>query len=175
MSTLPTEQSWKVTVDLLSDLKNKGYEISSSLNQDLSMVRSQIGFYKRDPTSNELMQQLMKAEMTLTQIQEQLMSLAKDEGEEYLKKWEDAFKKASSGEKVANMNNLGSRFIVNAPPGLSSARIILNKPLSEERVQEIAEYENVILEFDDDVTIAVYGDRNKVQKALKELGPFFSE
>lgn len=175
MNTLPTEQSWKVTVDLLSDLKNKGYDLSSSINQDLSMVRSQIGFYKRDPSSNELMQQLMNAEMTLTQIQEHLMNLAKNEGKEYFEKWELAFKKASKGENVANMSNLGSRFIVNAPPGLSSARLILKKPISEERVQEIAEYENVIIEFDDDVTIAVYGNKSNIQCALKELGPFFSE
>ena len=175
MNTLPTEQSWKVTVDFLSDLKSKGYDIPNSINQDLSMVRSQIGFYKRDPSSPELMQELMKGEMTLTQIQEQLVSLAKNEGEEYVKNWENIFKKAAQGEKVTKMPQLGSKFIVNAPPGLSSARIILKKPISEERIQEIAEYENVILEFDDDVTIAVYGDRNKVQKALKELGPFFSE
>ncbi len=175
MNILPTEQSWKVTVDLLSNLKSKGYNIPNELNQDLSMVRSQIGFYKRDPSSPELMEQLMKAEMTLTQVQEQLINLAKNEGEEYVENWENIFKKASQGEKVTNMPKLGSRFIVNAPPGLSSARIILDKPISEERVQEVAEYENVILEFDDDVTIAVYGEREKVQKALKELGPFFSE
>ncbi len=175
MNILPTEQSWKVTVDLLSDLKSKGYTIPNALNQDLSMVRSQIGFYKRDPTAPELMQELMKGEMTLTQVQEQLITIAKSEGDAYVEEWEERFKKASQGEKVTDMPKLGSRFIVNAPPGLSSARIILNKPISEERVQEIAEYENVILEFDDDVTIAVYGDRNKVQKALKELGPFFSE
>lgn len=175
MNILPTEQSWKVTVDLLSDLKSKGYSIPNAINQDLSMVRSQIGFYKRDPTAPELMQQLMKGEMALTQVQEQLITIAKNEGDAYVEEWEDRFKKASQGEKVTDMPKLGSRFIVNAPPGLSSARIILKKPISEERVQEIAEYENVILEFDDDVTIAVYGDRNKVQNALKELGPFFSE
>ena len=93
MNILPTEQSWKVTVDLLSNLKSKGYNIPNELNQDLSMVRSQIGFYKRDPSSPELMEQLMKAEMTLTQVQEQLINLAKNEGEEYVENWENIFKK----------------------------------------------------------------------------------
>jgi hypothetical protein len=48
-------------------------------------------------------------------------------------------------------------------------------PLSEDRVQEIAEYENVIIEFEEDALLVVYGDKENIKKSLQELSSFFKE
>ena len=41
---------------------------------------------------------------------------------------------------------------------------------------EICEYENVIIEFDDnDVSVFVFGEKDNIQCALKEMSPFFHE
>lgn len=175
MNPLPIEQSWMITVDLLSDLQKKGYEIPHTINTELGIVRSQIGFYKRDKTAPEMMKEYMNAEMSLTRIQESLISLAKKVGPTYVEKWEIALKKANKGEKVVEVPQLGSHFVINTPPGFSSGRITLTKPISEERVQDIAEYFNLIIEFEDDVTLSFYGDKENVQKGLREMAPFFNE
>ena len=118
---------------------------------------------------------LANADMTLNRIQESLISMAEEEGEEYLDKWLDYLKRATKGEKVFEMPQSRSKFLINTPPGMSSGRITLKNPLAEERVNEIAEWNGLIIEFDDDYTVALYGDKDKVQHGLKEMGPFFSE
>ena len=37
------------------------------------------------------------------------------------------------------------------------------------------EYFNLIIEFEDDVTLSFYGDKENVQKGLREMAPFFNE
>jgi hypothetical protein len=54
-------------------------------------------------------------------------------------------------------------------------RVNFKIPLAEDRVQEIAEYHNVIIEFEDDRLVAVYGDPKNLKLSLKELGTFFKE
>ena len=79
------------------------------------------------------------------------------------------------GEEVFEFANSRSRFLVNTPPGLTTGRINLRVPLAEERVQEIAEWNGLIIEFDDDVTIELHGDKPDLQFGLKEMGSFFLE
>ena len=54
-------------------------------------------------------------------------------------------------------------------------RITFKTPLPEERVQEIAEYHNVIIEFQTDTLLVIYGDKQNIQDSLKEMSSFFSE
>ena len=68
-----------------------------------------------------------------------------------------------------------SEFVVGAPPGFSMVRITFKAPLPEERIQEIAEYHNVIIEFLTDTLIAIYGDKQNIQDSLKEISSFFTE
>lgn len=173
--SLPSEQNWLIIVNLLTDLKKKGYDIPDYINKDVALARSSINFYKRDTSHPDMINELARADMTLTEIQDFLLDIAKDFSEEYLDKWLDRFKRASMGEEVFNLPDSTSKFLINTPPGMSSGRINLKKPLAEERVQEIAEYNGIIIEFDDDTTIAIYGDKNNVQSGLKEMAPFFSE
>lgn len=173
--SLPSEQTWLVLIKLLTDLKKKGYEIPDDFNPELALIRSSINFYKKDPSHIDMINALAKAEMSLNNIQESLISLAEMEGEEYVEKWNDLLKSASKGEEVFQMPQSRSKFLVNTPPGMSRGRITLKSPLAEERVQEIAEWNGLIIEFDDDYTVALYGDKSDVQFGLKEMGPFFAE
>ena len=141
----------------------------------MGLIRSSISSYKRDPSHPDLINGLAKAEMSLNNIQGTLLTLAEQEGEEYVDEWLDLFKRVMMGEEVFEFAKSRSKFLVNAPPGLTTGRINLKVPLAEERVQEIAEWNGLIIEFDDDVTVELHGDKPDLQVGLKEMGSFFLE
>lgn len=172
---LPSEQNWLVLHHLITDLNKKGYEIPSGINPEMGIIRSSISSYKRDPSHPDLINGLAKAEMSLNNIQGTLLTIAEEEGEDYIDYWMDLLKQAMQGKEVFEFPQSRSKFIVNTPPGLTTGRITLKVPLAEERVQEIAEWNGLIIEFDDDVTIELHGDKPDLQAGLKEMGSFFIE
>lgn len=173
--SLPSEQNWLVLHHLLTDLNKKGYDIPDGVNPEMGLIRSSISSYKRDPSHPELINGLAKAEMSLNNIQGTLLTIAEEEGDEYVDYWLDLFKKVMHGEEVFEFAKSRSKFLVNTPPGLTTGRINLKVPLAEERVQEIAEWNGLIIEFDDDVTVELHGDKPDLQNGLKEMGSFFLE
>ncbi|MBQ6512502.1 DUF2096 domain-containing protein [Methanobrevibacter sp.] len=173
--SLPSEQNWLVLHHLITDLNQKGYEIPSGINPEMGLIRSTISSYKRDPSHPDLINGLAKAEMSLNNIQGTLLTMAEQEGEEYVDEWMELLKKVMRGEKVFEFADSKSTFLVNAPPGLTTGRINLKVPLAEERVQEIAEWNGLIIEFNDDVTVELHGDKPDLQVGLKEMGSFFLE
>ena len=173
--SLPSEQTWLVLNNLIRDLKSKDYEIPEGINPEMGLIRSTISSYHRDPTHPELINCLANAEMSLNNIQGTLLTIAENEGEEYVDHWLDLLKQVMKGEELFEFANSRSRFIVNSPPGLTTGRINLRVPLAEERVQEIAEWSGLIIEFDDDVTVELHGDKEDLQSGLKEMGSFFLE
>ncbi len=173
--SLPSEQNWLVLNNLLKDLMQKGHEIPTGLNPEMGIIRSSISSYKRDPSHPDLINSLAKAEMSLNNIQMTLLSIAEEEGEEYVDHWLDLLKQAMQGKKVFEFADSRSKFLVNTPPGLTTGRINLKVPLAEERVQEIAEWHGLIIEFDDDVTVELHGDKEDLKIGLKEMGSFFLE
>ena len=173
--SLPSEQTWLVLNNLIRDLKSKDYEIPDGINPEMGIIRSTISSYHRDPTHPELINGLANADMSLNNIQGTLLTLAEEEGEEYVDYWLDLLKQVMKGEELFEFPNSKSRFLVNTPPGLITGRINLRVPLAEERVQEIAEWNGLIIEFEDDVTVQVHGDKEDLQFGLKEMGSFFLE
>ena len=173
--SLPSEQNWLVLHHLLTDLNKKGYDIPDGVNPEMGLIRSSISSYKRDPSHPELINGLAKAEMSLNNIQGTLLTIAEEEGDEYVDYWLDLLKKVMHGEEVFEFAKSRSRFLVNTPPGLTTGRINLKVPLAEERVQEIAEWNGLIIEYEDDVTIQLHGDREDLKFGLKEMGSFFLE
>ena len=173
--SLPAEQNWLVINNLLNDLTKKGYEIPSGINPEMGLIRSSISSYNRDPSHPELINGLANAEMSLNNIQGTLLTIAKEEGDDYVDKWLDLLKQAMQGKEVFEFADSRSKFLVNAPPGLTTGRINLRVPLAEERVQEIAEWNGLIIEFDDDVTVELHGDKEDLKFGLKEMGSFFLE
>ena len=173
--SLPSEQNWLILNNLITDLHKKGYEIPKGINPERGLIRSSISSYKKDPSHPDLINGLAKAEMSLNSIQGTILSIAENEGDEYVDHWLDLFKRAMKGEEVFEFPKSRSTFLVNTPPGLTTGRINLKVPLAEERVQEIAEWNGLIIEFDDDVTVALHGDKPDLQVGLKEMGSFFLE
>lgn len=175
MSDLPAEQTWMILVELLSDLRKKGVEIPSPVTEDIRMARTTLNFYKVDPTDPERMVELKRLNDFLNSAQDPLLTLADDQGEDYLEKWLEKLKKASRGEQIYQIKDKKSRFVPGAPSGFSMARITFKKPLSEDRVQDIAEYHNVIIEFEEDHIVLIYGDKENIKESLKEISSFFKE
>ena len=173
--SLPSEQNWLVLQHLISDLTKKGYEIPKGINSEMGLIRSTISSYKRDPSHPDLINGLANAEMSLNNIQATLLTMAEEEGDEYVDYWFDLLKQVMQGKEVFEFAKSRSTFLVNTPPGLTTGRITLKVPLAEERVQEIAEWNGLIIEFDDDVTIELHGDKPDLQVGLKEMGSFFLE
>ena len=173
--SLPSEQNWLILNNLITDLHKKGYEIPKGINPEMGLIRSSISSYKKDPSHPDLINGLAKAEMSLNSIQGTILSIAENEGDEYVDHWLDLFKRAMKGEEVFEFPKSRSTFLVNTPPGLTTGRINLKVPLAEERVQEIAEWNGLIIEFGDDVTVALHGDKPDLQVGLKEMGSFFLE
>ena len=173
--SLPSEQNWLILNNLIKDLTKKGYKIPDGINPEMGLIRSSISSYKRDPSHPDLINGLAKAEMSLNNIQSSLITLAEEEGEEYVDHWLDLLKQAMQGKEVFKFADSRSKFLVNAPPGMTTGRINLRVPLAEERVQEIAEWNGLIIEFEDDVTVELHGDKKDLQTGLKEMGSFFLE
>ena len=173
--SLPSEQNWLVLFNLITDLNEKGYDIPQGINPEMGLIRSSISSYKRDPSHPDLINGLAKAEMSLNTIQGTLLTIAEQEGDEYVDFWLDLLKQVMMGKEIFEFPDSRSKFLVNTPPGLTTGRINLRVPLAEERVQEIAEWNGLIIEFDDDVTVELHGDKKDLQVGLKEMGSFFLE
>lgn len=171
--SLPSEQNWLVLQNLIIDLTKKGYEIPNGINPEMGLIRSSISSYKRDPSHPELINGLAKAEMALNNIQGTLLTIAEEEGENYVDYWLDLLKQVMKGEELFEFAKSRSKFLVNTPPGLTTGKINLKVPLAEERVQEIAEWNGLIIEFEDDVTVQLHGDQEDLKTGLKEMGSFF--
>ncbi len=78
--SLPSEQNWLVLYNLISDLSKKGYEIPQGINPEMGLIRSSINSYKRDPSHPELINGLAKAEMSLSNVQGTMLTIAEQEG-----------------------------------------------------------------------------------------------
>ena len=175
MSNLPVEQTWMVLVELLTDLRKRGVEIEPSIPEDIRMAKTTINFYKVNPADPERMKEVKRINDFLNTAQNKLMDLAETQGNEYRAQWIKKLTQASRGEKVYDIPDKKSEFVVGAPPGFTMVRITFKAPLPEERIQEIAEYHNVIIEFLTDTLIAIYGDKQNIQDSLKEISSFFTE
>ena len=173
--SLPVEQTWLILVNLLTDLKKKGVNVPISVNKNISLLKTSINFYKRDTNHPDMLKEFDRVNIIVSEVQSELVGYASEISEEYSELWLDKLKRANLGQTVYSTPNTSSKFNSNPPPGFSIARFHLKKPISEDRVQEIAEYYNLIIEFDDDVTIAIYGDSDNIKKGLQELAPFFNE
>jgi len=172
---LPIEQTWLILVDLLTNLKKKGVDVPSSINKEISLLKTSINFYKRDTSHLDMIKEFDRANIIITNVQDKLLSYAEEIDKEYYNEWVDKLRRANLGEEIYKQAETASRFIGSAPPGFSAGKVHLKKPIAEDRFQEIAEYFNLIIEFEDDVTVALYGDSDNIKKGLKEIAPFFNE
>lgn len=171
---LPAEQVWLVLSEFLSDLHKRNIETPKEINKNMGLTKTQISFYKKDTSHPDMIRELSRANIALSEIQNELIDIAEEKvSEDYADEWMDKIKRANRGEKLYDVPDIHSKFNLNPPPGFSTGRITLKKPISEERVQDIAEYYGLIIEFEDDLTISLYGDKDKVKEGIQEMAGFF--
>jgi len=175
MNDLPVEQTWLILVDLLTDLRKKEMHIPDKVTKNLRLARSTINFYKSDPTNPEMMKELKRINDFLNSIQGTLIDIAEEVDIEYRNEWLQKLMRASRGEKVVEKQDSSPGFVVGAPAGFSMVRVTFKEPLSEERLNDVAEAYGVIIEFEKDDVVAIYGDKDNVKKSLKEIASFFNE
>lgn len=171
----PLYLRWTVLDHLLKAL-NKNYEIPTSIIKDLQLARTLTNFYLDDPTDKDRMKELPRIEGLLNSIEQNLMIIADNEGKEFTDEWTQYLLDASKGKEIFKGIKIQSKFIPGMPANFEFVRFNFNDPIAEERFIEICEYENVIIEFDDnDKSVFVFGEKPQITSALKELSPFFAE
>lgn len=175
MTDLPIEQTWLILVELFTDLKKKNVEIPDEVTKNIRLARSTINFYKSDPNNPEMMNELRRINNLLNSVQNTLLDFSDEIGEEYKEEWIESLKRAARGETVIEKEVSAPKFVVGAPAGFSMVRVNFNEPMSEERINDIAEEYGIIIEFEEDNIIALYGDKEKVKESLKEIASFFKE
>ena len=171
----PLEQRW-VVLDHLLKILNKKYDVPTEIFKNLQYARSLINYYNQDPADAEHAKELPRIDSLLNDTELKLMGMSGMEGEEFVADWEQKLLDASMGKEVFKQAKIQSKFIPGLPSNFDSVRFNFKNPISEERFMEICEYENVIIEFDDnDYSVFIFGDDNNIQRALKEMAPFFME
>lgn len=169
------DQTWLLLVELLTDLNKKGGDVPTSINEELSLLKTSINFYKKDPSHPDMMNELKRINDTINSLQDKLLQMAEEVSAEYYNEWLENLKKVSKGEELYKPKDTKSRFIVGAPPGFNAARVTLKEPIAEERVHDIAEDNNLIIEFEEDNVIALYGQGDNLKEGLKKMGSFFKD
>ena len=167
--------TYEYIYNLLKQL-NKKYDIPAEVVKNLQYSRSLTHYYLQDPTEPDRAKELPRIDSLLNDTELKLMGMAGMEGEDFVADWEQKLLDASKGKEVFRQSKIQSKFIPGMPANFDFVRFNFREPIHEERFMEICEYENVIIEFDDnDSSVFVFGEESNIQKALKEMAPFFTE
>ena len=168
------EQLWLVLSDLFQDLNRKN--ISVDVASELRSCKTLIRFIQTSAVhpSKELTtidSSLQKLQQILGKIQSNLISAALTVNEGYVRDWTSKIDKAERGELNYIMVHTPSEFVPGLPRDVEEGwvRLTLQKPIGEERVQDVAEQFGVIVEFIDEFRIIISGRKASVKKAVKDV------
>ena len=173
--TNPLDQRWLVLDNLLRELFST-HEIPRDVIQNLQHSRALTNYYNDDPTAQERINELPKIDALLNDVEQKLMIMAEDEGPEFVDRWNQNLIDASQGKQVFKDHKIQSKFIPGMPANFDFVRFNFKEEIQVERFYEICEYENVIIEFDDnDKSIFIFGEKPNISNALSEMASFFQE
>ncbi|MDH5701510.1 MAG: DUF2096 domain-containing protein [Candidatus Bathyarchaeota archaeon] len=168
------EQLWLVLSDLFQDLNRK--DISVDVASELRSCKTLICFIQTSTVhpSKELTTidgSLQKLQQILGRIQSSLISAALTVDEGYVRDWTSKIDKAERGEINYTMVHTPSEFVPGLPRDVEEGwvRLTLQKPIGEERVQDVAEQFGVIVEFKDEFHIIISGRKASVKKAVRDV------
>lgn len=171
----PLNQRWYVLDHLLKTL-NKKYDVPKSVIKNLQHSRSLINYYNDDPTAQERIKELPRIDALLNEAEQNLMIFASQEGNEFVDEWTQKLVDASQGKQVFQEHKIQSKFIPGMPANFEFVRFNFKDEIQVERFYEICEYENVIIEFDDnDTSVFIFGEKDNINSALQEMGPMYKE
>jgi len=168
------EQVWLVLSDLFQDLnrRNISVDVASDLRDCKTLIhfiRTSVAHPSKEPMTIEA--SFRNLLQILDKIRSNLISEALRLDENYVNEWMKKIDKAERGELDFPMIYALSEFIPDLPrdPEKGWIRLALQKPIAEERVQEVAEQFGVIIEFKNDSHVLISGRGDSVKKAIKHV------
>jgi len=168
------EKIWLVLVQLFEELVGRGVEADASQLRDSKALLHLIRTTPSDPCStlaNGAATPLTVLEQSLEKAKIELITASVKLGEERSRYWVERVSKAEVEPADALMAYGGSHFFPGLPrsPGSSWARLTLQQPVGEGRVQDVAEQFGVLVEFEDDLHLVFEGEPYLVKKALADI------
>jgi len=172
-----SEQIWWVLDRLFKDLVKKNVTIHADVIRDLRNCRTLINFIRNHvcpdcdiEIANERVPDLKHS---LEKVKHSLIAVALSVGDDYAKDWRDTIDKAERGELRHITPSVPSvpKFVsgLSKDPEKGWTRITLSKPVDKERVEDISKQLGVATEFEDELRIAIKGERKQVTKAAKMI------
>ena len=168
------EQLWLVLSDLFVDLNRKkiSVDVASELRSCKTLIRFiQMNTVHPSKERTTIDSSLQKLQQILGKVQSNLISAPLTVNEGYVRDWTSKIDKAERGELVYTMVHTTSEFVPGLPRDVEEGwvRLTLQKPIAEERVQDVAEQFGVIIEFEDELHIIIGGRKASVKKAVKDV------
>jgi len=168
------EQVWLVLSDLFQDLnrRNITVDVAHDLRDCKTLIhfiRTSVAHPSKEPVMiNDSLQNLLQI---LGKVQSNLISEALRLDKNYMREWMEKIDKAERARLDYAMIHTTSEFVPGLPqdPEKSWVRLTLQKPIAEERVQDVAEQFGVIIEFQSDSSILISGRGESVKKASRDV------
>ena len=168
------EQVWLVLCDFFQDLnrRNVNVDVASELRNCKTLIRfirTSVVHPPKEPMTID--NSLRNLQQILGKIQSNLISAALSVDENYARDWMTKIDKAERAELNSVMVHTPSEFVPSLPRDLETGwvRLTLQKPIGEERAQDIAEQFGVIIEFKNDFHVIISGWGVSVKKAAKDI------
>jgi len=168
------EQVWLVLSDLFQDLsrKNISVNVASDLRDCktlIHLIRTSIIHPSKDPMIiDDSLRNLLQI---LGKIRSSLLSQALSLEENHRKECMEKIDRAERAELDYAIIYNPSEFVPSLPrdPEEGWMRLTLQKPIAEERVQDVAEQFGVIIEFKNGCRISISGRRDPVRNAARDI------
>ena len=168
------EKTWLVLVKLFEELVGHGIEVNASQLRDSKALLHLVLTTPTDPCSTTLGgpgSPLIVLEESLEKAKSELLLASLRLGEARSEYWMERVSKAEVEDANQLMVYGGSCFFPGLPrnPGSGWARLTLQQPIGEGRVQDVAEQFGVLVEFEDDLHLVFEGEPYLVKKALADI------
>jgi hypothetical protein len=168
------EGTWLVLARLFEELVKHRIEVGASDLRDSKALLHLLRTTPSDPCStsmNEPENPLTMLERSLERAERELISASLKLGDARSKYWIERLSNAERENTEQLMAYGESRFHHAVPrnPRTGWARLTLDQPVGEGRVQDVAEQFGVLVEFEDDLHLIFEGDPSLVKKALADV------
>jgi hypothetical protein len=167
------EKTWVVLTKLFEELVAHGVEVDASHLQDSKVLLHLVRTMPSDPCSPPVSGSgnlLMALGDSLERAKNELISASLKLGEPRSNYWRERVLKPELDDTEQPIAYGESRFYPGIPrnPKSGWARLTLQQPIGEGRVQDVAEQFGVLVEFEDDLHLIFEGEPSLVKKALAD-------
>jgi hypothetical protein len=170
----PFERTWLVLVKLFEELVAHGVELDASALRDSKTLLHLIRTTPSDPCSGPMSESgnlLLVLGESLERAKAELITASLKLGEARSNYWRERVSRAELEDTEQFIVYGESRFFPGLPrnPRRGWARLTLQKPIGEGRLQDVAEQFGVLVEFEDDLHLLFEGEPSLVKKALADV------